>query len=77
MSTTTVPNTLTGTYTIDATHSRIGFVARHAMVTKVRGSFNEFEGAGHFDAENPATRACSSPSRPPASTPATPIATVT
>ena len=24
------------------------------MVTKVRGSFNEFEGSGHFDAENPA-----------------------
>ena len=51
MSTTT---TLTGTYAIDATHSRIGFVARHAMVTKVRGSFNEFDGTGYFDAENPA-----------------------
>ena len=24
------------------------------MVTKVRGSFNEFEGSGYFDAENPA-----------------------
>ena len=35
---------LEGTYTIDPSHSRIGFVARHAMVTKVRGSFNEFEG---------------------------------
>lgn len=54
MSTTTVPSTLTGTYEIDPTHSRIGFVARHAMVTKVRGSFNEFEGSGYFDAENPA-----------------------
>ena len=53
MSTTTVPTTLTGTYAIDPTHSRIGFVARHAMVTKVRGSFNEFEGSGYFDAENP------------------------
>ena len=53
MSTTTVPTTLTGTYSIDPTHSRIGFVARHAMVTKVRGSFNEFEGSGYFDAENP------------------------
>lgn len=51
--TTTAPGTLTGTYTIDPTHSRIGFVARHAMVTKVRGSFNEFEGSGYFDAENP------------------------
>lgn len=54
MSTVTAPTTATGTYTIDPTHSRIGFVARHAMVTKVRGSFNEFEGSGHFDAENPA-----------------------
>jgi len=54
MSTTTVPTALTGTYAIDPTHSRIGFVARHAMVTKVRGSFNEFEGTGYLDAENPA-----------------------
>jgi polyisoprenoid-binding protein YceI len=53
MTTTTAPASLTGTYVIDASHSRIGFVARHAMVTKVRGSFNEFEGTGHFDAENP------------------------
>jgi polyisoprenoid-binding protein YceI len=53
MSTTTVPSTVTGTYAIDPTHSRIGFVARHAMVTKVRGSFNEFEGTGTFDAEDP------------------------
>jgi polyisoprenoid-binding protein YceI len=51
---TTTPATLTGTHAIDPSHSRIGFVARHAMVTKVRGSFNEFEGAGYFDAENPA-----------------------
>jgi len=54
MSTATVPAVLTGNYAIDPTHSRIGFVARHAMVTKVRGSFNEFEGAGYFDAKNPA-----------------------
>ncbi len=53
MSTTTVPESLTGTYAIDPTHSRIGFVARHAMVTKVRGSFDEFEGSGSFDAEHP------------------------
>ena len=51
--TATPPQTLTGTYSIDPSHSRIGFVARHAMVTKVRGSFNEFEGTGLFDAENP------------------------
>ncbi len=54
MSTPTVPSILTGNYTVDPAHSRIGFVARHAMVTKVRGSFNEFEGSGYFDATNPA-----------------------
>ena len=53
MSTVTAPHTATGTYAIDPTHSRIGFVARHAMVTKVRGSFNEFEGTGFFDADRP------------------------
>ena len=47
MSTTTLPSTLTGSYAIDPTHSRVGFVARHAMVTKVRGSFNEFAGTGY------------------------------
>lgn len=49
---TTISPELTGTYTIDPSHSRIGFVARHAMVTKVRGSFNEFEGTGYFDGED-------------------------
>ena len=46
--------TLTGAYTLDPAHSRIGFVARHAMVTKVRGSFKEFAGSGYFDEEEPA-----------------------
>lgn len=45
---------LTGEYTIDPAHTRIGFVARHAMVTKVRGAFNEFTGTAHIDGENPA-----------------------
>lgn len=31
-----------GTWTVDPTHTRIGFVARHMMVTKVRGAFHEF-----------------------------------
>lgn len=35
-----------GDYVIDPTHTRIGFVARHAVITKVRGSFNNFEGKG-------------------------------
>ena len=45
---------LTGTYTLDPAHTRIGFVARHAMVTKVRGAFNEFEGTATLDGGNPA-----------------------
>lgn len=51
--TTTSEATLTGDYTIDVGHSRVGFVARHAMVTKVRGQFNDFEGSAHLDFENP------------------------
>ena len=46
--------TLTGTYSLDPSHTRIGFVARHAMVTNVRGSFNEFEGTATVDGVNPA-----------------------
>ena len=44
---------LTGDYTIDVAHSRLGFVARHAMITKVRGAFNDFEGTAFIDADNP------------------------
>jgi polyisoprenoid-binding protein YceI len=45
----TSPSALSGTYALDTTHSRIGFMARHAMVTKVRGAFNEFEGTATLD----------------------------
>ena len=44
---------LTGDYTVDATHSRLGFSARHAMVTTVRGQFGDFAGTAHVDAETP------------------------
>src|SRR5579859_5038468 len=56
MTTATTPalTELTGTYTLDPAHTRIGFVARHAMVTKVRGAFNEFEGTATLDGANPA-----------------------
>jgi polyisoprenoid-binding protein YceI len=43
----------TGTWAIDPAHSRIGFSARHAMVTTVRGSFESFEGQLHLDGQNP------------------------
>lgn len=38
----TTINSYSGNYTIDASHSELGFSARHAMVTKVRGSFTDF-----------------------------------
>ena len=44
---------LTGDYAIDAGHSRLGFSARHAMVTTVRGEFTDFDGTAHVDAETP------------------------
>ena len=43
---------LTGTWTIDPTHSRVGFVTRHAMITKVRGQFRDVEGTLVIDADN-------------------------
>ena len=48
---TTLPalSELSGSYTLDPAHTRIGFVARHAMVTKVRGSFGTFQGAAVVD----------------------------
>ncbi|HET9842497.1 MAG TPA: YceI family protein [Nocardioides sp.] len=51
---TTVIEDIAGDYTIDVAHSRLGFSARHAMVTTVRGAFKEFEGTAHVDTANPA-----------------------
>ncbi len=41
-----------GTFTLDPSHTTIGFVARHLMVTKVRGRFSDFTGSITF-AEEP------------------------
>jgi polyisoprenoid-binding protein YceI len=52
MTSSTVPATLSdlsGHYVLDPAHTRLGFVARHAMVTKVRGAFNDFEGSAFVD----------------------------
>ncbi|HLT82849.1 MAG TPA: YceI family protein [Phototrophicaceae bacterium] len=40
MSTTPAP----GTYTIDPSHTEIGFTVRHAGIAKVRGQFTDFAG---------------------------------
>lgn len=50
---TTAIDDITGDYTLDASHTRVGFSARHAMVTTVRGSFTQVEGTAHVDATTP------------------------
>ena len=45
---------LQGTFVLDPTHTTFSFVTRHAMVTKVRGSFEKFEGQAVVDGANPA-----------------------
>jgi len=45
--------TLTGDYEIDPAHTRLGFVARHAMVSKVRGSIPGASGRIHIDGQDP------------------------
>jgi polyisoprenoid-binding protein YceI len=39
--TTVIPN---GTWTVDPTHSKVGFAVKHMGIATVRGLFNEFEG---------------------------------
>src|SRR5689334_7472191 len=50
----TTTRTLSGTYEIDPTHSRIGFAAKHAMVTTVRGQFASYTADVRLDEDNPA-----------------------
>lgn len=50
---------LTGEYTIDPAHSTLGFVARHAMVTNVKGKFLDFSGTLHLDGGDPAASTAS------------------
>lgn len=51
---TAVLSDISGDFTIDPSHTRLGFSARHAMVATVRGQFNEFSGTAHVDTETPA-----------------------
>jgi len=46
------PEIPAGTWTIDASHSEVGFSVRHLMVSKVKGKFETFEGTLTI-AENP------------------------
>jgi polyisoprenoid-binding protein YceI len=49
---TLIPGYVAGTWSIDPVHSEVGFVARHMMVSKVRGRFRSFSGQ-LVTAENP------------------------
>ena len=44
MTTQTLTKPEAGTWTIDPAHTRVGFVARHLVASKVRGSFESFAG---------------------------------
>jgi polyisoprenoid-binding protein YceI len=44
---------ISGEYTLDVAHTRLGFSARHAMVTTVRGAFKAFKGTATIDTADP------------------------
>jgi polyisoprenoid-binding protein YceI len=46
-------SSLAGEWRIDPAHTRLGFSTRHAMVTKVRGAFNDVDGVINVDADEP------------------------
>jgi polyisoprenoid-binding protein YceI len=54
MTTTTITDreTLTGDYDLDPVHSRVGFAAKHAMVTTVRGAFTVYTAEIHLDEDD-------------------------
>jgi polyisoprenoid-binding protein YceI len=47
-----IPGYRTGTWTIDPVHSEVGFSVRHLMISKVRGTFQNFD-ATFETGENP------------------------
>jgi polyisoprenoid-binding protein YceI len=52
-----IPGYAVGDWDIDPDHSGVSFVARHMMVSKVRGNFHEFTGE-IVTAENPLESSC-------------------
>ena len=48
----TLTQTDVTTYTIDASHSRFGFVVRHLGFSKVRGAFEQFEGTIEMEGDD-------------------------
>ncbi|PJJ63400.1 YceI family protein [Compostimonas suwonensis] len=47
-----IPGYIAGTWTIDKAHSEVSFTVRHLMISKVRGTFKDFD-ATFVTAENP------------------------
>lgn len=47
-----IPGYRTGTWTIDPTHTEVGFSVRHLAISKVKGKFERFSGT-FVTAENP------------------------
>ncbi len=47
-----IPGYKAGTWTIDPTHSSVGFSVRHLVISKVKGTFDKFE-ATFVTGENP------------------------
>lgn len=52
ITTTEIPGYKAGTWTIDPTHSEVGFSIRHLMISKVKGKFEQFN-ATFVTAPNP------------------------
>jgi polyisoprenoid-binding protein YceI len=40
-------------WTLDASHSHVGFAVRHLMISNVRGEFTKLEGSAGYDPERP------------------------
>ncbi|MEW2808572.1 YceI family protein [Streptomyces massasporeus] len=57
MTTATALGELTGDYVLDTARTRIGFTARAALVSKVRGRFDAFEGSARLDGGSPSQSA--------------------
>ncbi|WP_137723875.1 YceI family protein [Prescottella subtropica] len=54
----TLPNLSAGTWAVDPVHSTVGFTVRHLVVSKVRGTFDDFTGTITVDENGvPAVRA--------------------
>ncbi|MFD7241229.1 YceI family protein [Streptomyces massasporeus] len=57
MTTATALGELTGDYVLDPARTRIGFTARAALVSRVRGRFDAFEGSARLDGGSPSQSA--------------------